>query len=94
MVLEVYDGVVPTYRESVAELMSGPCVALEVRAEDAVSSFRAMCGPWDVEMARELRPLTIRAKFGEDIVKQAVHCTDLPADGEAECRYMFETLVA
>ena len=92
--LEVYDGVVPTYRESVAELMSGPAVALEVRAEDAVRSFRAMCGPWDVEMARELRPLTIRAKFGEDIVKQGVHFTDLDGDGEAECRYIFETLVA
>jgi nucleoside-diphosphate kinase len=33
-----------------------------------------------------------RARFGESIVKNAVHCTDLPEDGEMECRYFFETL--
>ena len=36
------------------------------------------------EIARHLRPRTIRAKFGKDKIKNAVHCTDLPDDGMLE----------
>jgi nucleoside-diphosphate kinase len=35
-----------------------------------------------------------RARFGESVVKNAVHCTDLSEDGEMECRYFFETLAS
>ena len=38
------------------------------------------------EIARHLRPRTIRAIFGTDKVKNAVHCTDLPDDGRLEVR--------
>lgn len=36
------------------------------------------------ELARELRPNTLRAKFGKTKVQNAVHCTDLPEDGLLE----------
>lgn len=36
------------------------------------------------EIARHLRPRTIRARFGKDKIKNAVHCTDLPEDGILE----------
>lgn len=49
-----------------------------------VKSFRELCGPHDPEIARNLRPNTIRARFGVDRVKNAVHCTDLPEDGILE----------
>ena len=63
------------------------------RFDDAVvQKFRETCGPWDVNFAREIRPKTIRAKFGIDGVKNAVHCTDLPDDGDAEVRYFFDIL--
>lgn len=39
-----------------------------------------------------ISPDSSRARFGESVVKNAVHCTDLPEDGEMECRYFFETL--
>lgn len=35
-------------------------------------------------MARQLRPKTLRAIFGEDKVKNALHVTDLPEDGTLE----------
>ena len=51
-----------------------------------------LAGPWDIDMAKELRPESIRAKFGFDKVRSAVHCTDLPADGVTECEYCFNLL--
>lgn len=39
--------------------------------------FRELCGPFDPEIARKLEPNSLRAKFGIDRVKNAIHCTDL-----------------
>lgn len=39
------------------------CVALELRAEDAVKVFRITAGPFDVGMAKELRPGNIVVLF-------------------------------
>jgi len=90
--LEVYKGVLQEYADMVDQFCSGACVAMEIRAEDAVSTFRQSAGPWDVEMAKELRPNTIRAKYGTNRVLNAIHCTDLPEDGVAECQYFFDLL--
>lgn len=89
---EVYKGVVAEYHAMVLELTSGPCIVLEVRAQNAPVAFREMTGPADPEIARHLRPRTIRALFGEDKVKNAVHCTDLPEDGQLEVEYFFRIL--
>ena len=90
--LEVYNGVVPEYQDHVIELCSGMCVAMELRAELAVSTFRQTAGPWDVEMARELRPDTLRGKYGVDRIRNAVHCTDLESDAVAENEYCFKIM--
>ncbi|XP_069105017.1 nucleoside diphosphate kinase homolog 7-like [Argopecten irradians] len=89
---EVYKGVVQEYGAMVNELTSGPCIALEVRAKDAPVTFRQMVGPTDPEIARHLRPRTLRAKFGTDKIQNAVHCTDLPEDGVLEVEYFFRIL--
>lgn len=91
--LEVYKGVVPDFKDHVIQLSSGISIALEIRAENSVSSFRISAGPWDVGMAKELRPNSIRAKYGEDNVKNAIHCTDLDDDAVMECQYVFHMLV-
>ncbi|KAJ8604433.1 hypothetical protein CTAYLR_000884 [Chrysophaeum taylorii] len=90
--LEVYDGVVPDFQASVQHLALGPCLALELQGAGVVKQFRHLCGPWDLEFAKELRPDSIRAKFGHTTVKNAVHCTDLPDDGELESKYFFQVL--
>ncbi|XP_018412804.1 PREDICTED: nucleoside diphosphate kinase 7 [Nanorana parkeri] len=89
---EVYRGVVVEYAEMLAELCSGPCIAMEIRGPDAPKSFREFCGPADPEIARHLRPKTIRADFGKNKVKNAVHCTDLPEDAVLEVQYFFKIL--
>ena len=89
---EIYDGVVKEFHSMVDELTSGPAMALEIRAENAVSTFRQSAGPWDVGMAKELYPSTLRARFGKNRVENAIHCTDLEGDGVSEVAYFFQIL--
>jgi nucleoside-diphosphate kinase len=82
--LEIYKDVVPDYNDMLTQFVSGVVIAMEVRAENAVSTFRATAGPWDIEFAKQLRPATIRALYGIDKVRNAIHCTDLEADGVSD----------
>ena len=92
---EVYRGVAPEYAAMVDEITSGSVVALEIAGDgsrDAVAAFRELAGPVDPEMARAVRPESLRAKFGFDRARNAVHCTDLPEDGALETHYFFKIL--
>lgn len=89
---EVYRGVMPEYHDMVAQLCAGPCLVMEVRQEDAVNALRKLVGPHDPEVAKHLRPKTIRAQYGMDRVNNAVHCTDLAEDGLLEVEYFFNIL--
>lgn len=57
---DVYKGVLPEYLPLIENLSNGPVIALEVRQSNAVAAFRELCGPHDPEIARHLRPDTIR----------------------------------
>ncbi|XP_032245309.1 nucleoside diphosphate kinase 7 isoform X4 [Phoca vitulina] len=89
---EVYKGVVSEYNEMVTEMYSGPCVAMEIQQSNPTKTFREFCGPADPEIARHLRPGTLRAVFGKTKIQNAVHCTDLPEDGLLEVQYFFKIL--
>lgn len=82
----------PEFVAITEHMTTGPCIVLEVRQENAVRSFRELAGPLDPEIAKNLRPNTIRARFGIDRIKNAIHCTDLPEDGSLECEYFFSIL--
>ncbi|GHP10132.1 hypothetical protein PPROV_000886400 [Pycnococcus provasolii] len=92
--LEVYKGVVPEYAAMVDELVAGPLYAVEVGSAgpQVVESLRMLAGPPDPEVGRLLRPNSLRARFGLDKVRNAVHTTDLEEDGELETRYFFQIL--
>eukprot|EP01117_Protostelium_nocturnum_P020367 TRINITY_DN9120_c0_g1_i2.p1 TRINITY_DN9120_c0_g1~~TRINITY_DN9120_c0_g1_i2.p1 ORF type:complete len:204 (-),score=57.69 TRINITY_DN9120_c0_g1_i2:96-707(-) len=92
---EVYKGVVPDYSDMVDELSSGPVIALEVKSqgqENVVQAFRNLCGPYDPNIAKSLRPSSLRALFGEDRIKNAIHCTDLEEDAVLEVKYFFKIM--
>jgi nucleoside-diphosphate kinase len=89
---EVYKGVLPEFIPLVEHMTSGPCIVLEVRQENVVQTFRQLVGPHDPEIAKCLRPNTLRAKFGSDRVRNAIHCTDLPEDGVLETEYFFNIM--
>lgn len=89
---EVYKGVVSEYNDMVKELTSGPCIAMEISGTNAHAAFRELVGPSDPEIARHLRPDTLRAKYGRDKIRNALHCTDLPDDRLLEVEYFFKIL--
>jgi nucleoside-diphosphate kinase len=90
---ECYKGVFPHYSELMAHVTEGPCVFLLIRGgSDVVDVFREFCGPPDVEIARVLRPRSLRAIFGKNKVKNAVHCTDLATDGALESQFLMQLL--
>ncbi|CAK1540107.1 unnamed protein product [Leptosia nina] len=93
---EVYKGIVQEYKGMVEELASGPCIAMEIVAKDknvnTAVDFRKLVGPSDPEIARLLRPHTLRAKLGNTKVQNAVHCSDLAEDGLLEVEYFFKIL--
>lgn len=94
--LEVYKGVLPDYSAMVGELQSGACVVMEIKYKndntDVHGDFRKFCGPMDPDIARQVRPDTLRAKYGKSKVQNAVHCSDLPEDGTLEVEYFFKIL--
>jgi len=90
--LECYREVLGEYRATLAEITSGPAIAIEVCGDDIVARLRRIAGPYIVEIARALAPNSIRAKFGNSDLENAVHVTDLPIDGKLECNYFFRVL--
>jgi nucleoside-diphosphate kinase len=90
---EVYMGVLPYYSELVDGMSCAPCLAMELRGESGiVEKFRELCGPHDVDMARHLRPQSLRARFGISNAQNAVHASDMEGDAESEVRYVFDVL--
>ena len=87
---EIYRGVLPEFIRMTEQMTTGPCIVLEVRQENAVNSFRELCGPMDPEIAKNLRPNSLRARFGIDRERNGFHCTDLAEDGVLESEYFFQ----
>lgn len=91
--LEVYQNVMPNFSDMVSTMCEAPCLALELRKDgDVVEEFRSLCGPYDMDMAKHLRPGSLRARYGVDNARNGVHCTDLREDAQREVRYIFEVL--
>ncbi len=57
---DVYKNVLPEYVPLIEHFISGPSIVLEVRQQNAVKVFRDFVGPNDPEIAKYLRPSTIR----------------------------------
>lgn len=89
---EVYHGVLPYHSTIIDTMSTAPCIAMEVRAPGVVERLRELCGPLDVDMAKHLRPQSLRALFGKSNAENGVHATDLEEDAEMEVRYVFELL--
>ena len=64
----------------------------EINGNSTFNEFRDFVGPKDPEIAKYIRPRTLRAKYGTDRVQNAVHCTDLQEDGHLESTFFFQIL--
>ena len=72
-------------------LLSGPCTALILRAPDAVAQLRTLAGPMDPAEAKTSAPRSIRATYGSDTVKNAVHVSFSAKDAIREISVLFPT---
>ncbi|XKL60584.1 hypothetical protein PGB90_007641 [Kerria lacca] len=84
---EVYKYVLPEYQDMIQELCSGPCVALEVKnesGEEIYAEFRKFVGPLNADIAKIIRPDTVRGRFGKTNVQNSLHVTDLIDDIKRE----------
>ncbi|XP_075445540.1 nucleoside diphosphate kinase homolog 7 isoform X2 [Ascaphus truei] len=63
----------------------------KANAEEFYEVYKGVVAEYS-EIARHLRPKTLRAHFGKSKIKNAVHCTDLPEDAVLEVQYFFKIL--
>ena len=82
----------PFFQELVEFMTSGPVVAMVLEGEDAIKRVREIIGPTDSEEARKVAPNSIRALFGTDKGKNAVHASDSPESAQYEICYIFSRL--
>ena len=61
---------------------SGPIVAIELMRVDAIKKWRQLLGPTDPLVARADFPMSIRAKYGKDVTKNAAHGSDSTESAE------------
>lgn len=59
----------------IEHIVSGPVVVMELISRNAVQRLIDVCGPEDPSDAKAHSPNSLRAKFGTDLLKNAVHCS-------------------
>ncbi len=70
-------------------MTTGPIVAMELVGPDAVNRWRNMMGPTDSQKAKEQGPHLLRARFGSDGTRNAVHGSDSAASAQREISFFF-----
>jgi len=76
----------PFYASLVEFMTSGPVVVSVLEGEDAIAQNRRLMGATDPGKAEKG---TIRADFGSDIERNAVHGSDAPETARIEIAYFF-----
>ncbi len=82
----------PFYEELVEFMTSGPVVACVLEGERAISRVREIIGPTDSEEARKTAPNSIRALYGTDKGKNAIHASDSEESANYEIHFIFSSL--
>ncbi len=82
----------PFYGELVEFMTSGEVVAAVLEGDEAISRVREIIGPTDSEEARKVAPDSIRALFGTDKGKNAIHASDSKESASYEIPFIFSAL--
>ena len=82
----------PFFDELIEFMTSGPIVAMVLEGENAIARVREIIGPTDSNEARKVAPNSIRALYGTDKGKNAVHASDSPQSAQYEIPFMFSQL--
>ncbi|CAI5986617.1 unnamed protein product [Closterium sp. NIES-65] len=77
------------YQGLINFMLSAPVTALVLQQENAPSAFRELIGPTDPKTARAAHPNSLRAKYGTDVLQNAVHGSASVADALHEINLLF-----
>lgn len=66
----------PYFNQKVDFLISDVVAAFEVVSQDCINKLKDIVGNADPQKARAEHPKSIRAQFGEDSIKNAVHSSE------------------
>ncbi|XP_073505600.1 nucleoside diphosphate kinase homolog 5 [Phyllobates terribilis] len=72
-----------------AYMSSGPIIAMVLARHDAINFWRQIMGPSNSLQAKETYPESIRAIYGTDDLRNAVHGSYCLTSAEREIRFMF-----
>ncbi|XP_075065897.1 nucleoside diphosphate kinase homolog 5 [Mixophyes fleayi] len=72
-----------------AYMSSGPIIALELTRHNAIIAWRELMGPSNSLKAKETHPDSLRAIYGTDDLRNAVHGSYCFTSAEREIRFMF-----
>lgn len=77
-----------------AYMTSGPALALHLRREDAVVTWRTLIGPTNLEKAKAEAPNSLRALYGRSGTENFAHGSDAHASAARELQIIFGQLTA
>lgn len=77
----------PFYKSLIDFMSSGPVVVMVLEGEDAIEKNRKIMGVTDPAKAEAS---TIRADFGTNVERNAVHGSDSPQTAEWEIKFFFK----
>jgi nucleoside-diphosphate kinase len=84
----------PSFACLIKEATSGPCVVAVCCRVEAVSIFQQLMGPESVNDAQLSRPKSLRAKYGRDLERNAVHGSASAKAAAREVRFFFPEMGA
>jgi len=76
----------PFFRSLVSFMTSGPCLALALERNDAVTALRDVIGATD---PAEAKPGTIRKLYALSKERNAIHASDSPENASREVAFFF-----
>lgn len=76
----------PFYHDLVSFMTSGPVVVAALQRTGAVTHLREVMGATDSQKAA---PGTVRARFGTNIERNAIHGSDSPENADREVGFFF-----
>ncbi|XP_030315053.1 nucleoside diphosphate kinase homolog 5 [Calypte anna] len=77
----------------IAYMSSGPLVAMVLARHDAVSYWKELLGPTNSLRAQRTHPHSLRAIYGTDDLRNALHGSATVFSAEREIRFMFPEVI-
>eukprot|EP00002_Diphylleia_rotans_P006097 TRINITY_DN1540_c0_g3_i1.p1 TRINITY_DN1540_c0_g3~~TRINITY_DN1540_c0_g3_i1.p1 ORF type:complete len:253 (+),score=64.60 TRINITY_DN1540_c0_g3_i1:61-819(+) len=77
------------YQALISFMTESESIAYVLKGEDAVKKWRAAMGPTNPETARQTHPQSIRALYGSDVTRNAVHGSDSNFSAKREIGLIF-----